>query len=344
MRKLSLNTVFNKRSGFIAGIEEKYKAELSLLDEIYDLGRSMSSEMTSSSRMQRLFEGILLFSCVRTVCAIESIVFLLALGNSAETALIFRSVFETLINILYIDKDPDRRSLLFARHEVSDALKYFNRLIHPYVSLEQLPGDIVLPSPVCHSIRYDRKKQQLLFDGAMSENDSIHLLELSQDPAYRKAVERLFQGSIKPEEVKGVAQTISSLKKQLSFYDSEIDSEFAGLKIPSGHSWSGKQIREMAEAVDLGSAYDTMYWELSGITHFSASSNLFFLQHDPMEKRLVPKFYPNDTISRRIIRSSADYSLRILKLVNKRMGCEKELQIRQLENRLPTLLEKPEYS
>jgi hypothetical protein len=335
--RLSARNVAIGRSVFTKRIEEKYRAELTLLDDIWQLGRSMSNEIRCSSGKERLFQAILLFSCVRTVCAMESIVLLLTLGNSADTALIFRSVFETLINILYIDKDPDIQSLLFARREVSDALKYFNRSLHAYAPLEQLPTDIVFPSPICNSIRYDREKHQLLFDGAVSENDRVHLLELSQDPAYQKAVDRLFQGSVRPEELESVTGIISSLEKQLSSYDSQIGSHSPSLEIPSGSSWSGKQTKEMAEDVGLGPAYDMMYWELSGVAHFSASSNLFFLEYDPSGERLVPRFYPNDTISKRIIRSSVAYALMIFKLVNEKMRCAKDLQIEQLDNRLTRL-------
>jgi hypothetical protein len=337
MVRLSAKNVAIDRSDFIGSFEKKYKAELSLLEEIYELGKSMTVEIGFGSGKQQRFEGVVLFCCIRTVCALESILFLSTVGNSADTALIFRSMFETLINFLYIDKEPGARSLLFARREVSEYLKKLYYWMRPSVPLRQFPGNIVFPEPISNRISYDRKNHQLLFDGPMTENDKNLLLGVSQDPSYQEAVNRLFRSSIRPEEVAGVAQSISIKQQELSRYNSEIQSQFPGLQIPPGNNWSGKQIREMAEDVDLGYEYDTMYWELSGITHSSASSSLFFLDPDPNEKRVMPKFYPNDTISRRILRYSADYSLKIFKLVNERMGRGKESQFMQLESRLMKL-------
>lgn len=125
------------RSGFIKNINEKYKVELNLLEQIYILGKSMSKNIIYKESEDEILKSILHMACVRTISGVESIVQLIQLGNSADSTVIFRSIFDLLINILYVEKDIPIRSLVFARYEVYAYLMFLKRHVSEISQLRQ---------------------------------------------------------------------------------------------------------------------------------------------------------------------------------------------------------------
>lgn len=61
------------------------------------------------------------------------------------------------------------------------------------VRLERLPADLQFPQDLRAKISFDVARQQLQYDGFMSKTDFDKLVRLSNDLAYQRALEKLFQ-------------------------------------------------------------------------------------------------------------------------------------------------------
>jgi hypothetical protein len=265
MKESSLEAIFSERFQFARDMREKYRAELTLLEQIYDLGKSMSQRFTYGSDKKRLFEGNLAMACVRTICGIESLAILMVLGNSADCGLILRSIFDLLVQMLYIEKEPELRSLLYSRYETSAYVRFLKEA-----------------------------------------RDNF------------------------PSEGKDYDEKILAQEDALKFFHEKIREIDPDLKISDRPTWSGRTMKKMAEDVNLKSSYQTIYWDLSGITHSSSSASRLFIRVDS-KTQLAPIFYPNEIISGQASRATAYYSLRILELVNTHLHCREESAISKLQ-------------
>ena len=61
------------------------------------------------------------------------------------------------------------------------------------VRLERLPADLQFPQELRAKISFDAAHQQLQYDGFMSKTDFDKLVRLSNDLAYQRSLEKLFQ-------------------------------------------------------------------------------------------------------------------------------------------------------
>ena len=264
----TIREIIQHRSQFIDSFELGHRVQVNLLEEVYRLGRSMAKNLPDDPAKYTLFQDLLAIALVRTVNRLESILILLRVGNPVECAILLRSIFDDLINVLYIEKNPGLRTLLFARQEVNDYLRFLRRRVQ---------------KDAAEQARYTTEMQDYV--GKVSE------------------------------------------------YDKEISKISPGFKIPKGKDWSGKNIREMAEAAGLAEGYDHMYWELSGITHSLATSSKYFVRADH-RGRFQPVFYPHDEPSKWLAEFAALHSLFILNTVDKNIGAGKARAINQLKKRI----------
>jgi len=124
VKTLHIHQLVETRSKFIDYISKELELELDLLESINKIGKEMVASIKLTPPEPDMFKVILFMACVRIVCASESVIVLSLCGNSADSRLILRSVFELLINILYIEKDPKARSLLYCRHEIIPVQKF----------------------------------------------------------------------------------------------------------------------------------------------------------------------------------------------------------------------------
>ena len=127
MKRLHLHQLVKDRADFIESMTQKYDEELDLLQRTYDLGKEIVSSMSFEVPEPDVFKVIICIGCIRAVCGIESVAALTLLGNCADSVLVLRSIFDLAVNLMYIQKDYECRSRLYARYELIPMMNFLKR-------------------------------------------------------------------------------------------------------------------------------------------------------------------------------------------------------------------------
>ncbi len=111
-----MDELLKNRFAFTQMMMEKYAGEFDLLSRLLEFAVSVTkTEIRSPNDPHKFFREILLAAQARTVNRLQSIRFLLLLGNSSDAAIILRSIFEDRVHLFYIETDPVLRSYLYLR-------------------------------------------------------------------------------------------------------------------------------------------------------------------------------------------------------------------------------------
>lgn len=124
MAQMSMGNVLAERQWFVPRVEERYREEFALLEELQHLGSSQIATMRRDRKDPlRSYKEILFVALTRTVVRLNSIECLLLIGNSVDAQIILRTIVEEVFNILSIGLDPVSRSLLFLRYGSKERIK-----------------------------------------------------------------------------------------------------------------------------------------------------------------------------------------------------------------------------
>ena len=99
-------------------------------------------------------------------------------------------------------------------------------------------------------------------------------------------------------------------------------------------SWSGKSMKEMAEAVDLGPTYSSIYVIMSQLNHPSAGTMLDYVQMDKEGLVTGVKLSPSDNLIREVLLGTVPLLLNVVKQWRMQFNLGIETKIMEIDSRI----------